>query len=94
MYDRAAICVRGSAAMLNYPREDYANDDLCNGWAACEEQLQSALSKFKQNKGFVSCRCVLPTQVSCVAAPDFRNSDSFHLRSSRDALSWGYSQLV
>lgn len=69
MYDRAAICVRGSAAMLNYPREDYANDDLCNGWVACEEQLQVALSKFKQNKGFVSC-------------------------SSRDALSWGYSQLV
>ena len=94
MYDRAAICVRGSAAMLNYPREDYANDDLCNGWVACEEQLQSALSKFKQEKGFVSRRRVLPTQVSCVAAPDFGNSDSFHLCSSKDALSWGYSQLV
>ena len=79
MYDRAAICVRGSAAMLNYLREDYANGDLCSGWVACEEQLQSVLSKFKRNKGFVSRRCVLRTQVSCVAAPDFRDSDSFHL---------------
>lgn len=94
MYDRAAICVRGSAAMLNYPREDYANDDLCNGWVACEEQLQSALSKFRQNEGFVSRRFVLPAQGLCIAASDFGDSDSFYLCSSRDALSWGYSQLV
>lgn len=49
MYDRAAICVRGSAAILNYPRHTYDNDDL-HGWLTSKDQLLSILDKFKDHK--------------------------------------------
>lgn len=70
MYDRAAICVRGPEAMLNFPRQWYDNDGLPNGWVSSKAQLQSVLSKFTDNhgaatrvmKGYTS----LPTRISSV----------------------------
>lgn len=56
MYDRAAICTRGSGAMLNFLREEYDDDDLPNGWVASEKQLLSVLSRFKRNADYWSFR--------------------------------------
>lgn len=50
MYDRAAICVRGSEAILNYPRHTYDNDDLPSGWLSSKVQLLAILDKFKDHK--------------------------------------------
>jgi len=47
MYDRAAICVRGPGAVLNFARELYDHDQLSNGWVDSEAQLHFVLDKFK-----------------------------------------------
>ncbi len=49
MYDRAAICVRGPGAVLNFARELYDHDPLSNDWVDNEAQLHSVFSKFKDN---------------------------------------------
>ncbi|DBB06366.1 TPA: hypothetical protein ACH3X1_011933 [Trebouxia sp. C0004] len=49
MYDRAAVCVRGPEAILNFPRHFYDSDELPDGWVSSEEQLHSVLRKFKDN---------------------------------------------
>lgn len=45
MYDRAAICVRGPGAVLNFARELYDHDQLFNGWVDSEAQLYLSLDK-------------------------------------------------
>lgn len=49
MYDRAAICVRGPEAVLNFARELYENDQISNGWVDSDAQLHLSLDKFKNN---------------------------------------------
>lgn len=49
MYDRAAICIRGPGAVLNFARELYDHDQLSNGWVDSEAQLHFVLDKFKDN---------------------------------------------
>ncbi len=49
MYDRAALCVRGPEAILNFSRHWYDSDGLPNAWVSSEEQLQAVLSKFKNS---------------------------------------------
>ena len=155
MYNRAAICVRGSAAMLNYPRENYKWWPVMAGllvrtncslpWASSSRTkalypagrfylhrfpvtvhrhyycINTVISPYqgllislhhteswkRPNLLCNSCLCHidaplaehspykgLACYISCVAAPHFGISYYFHLCSSRDALSWGYSQLV
>ncbi len=48
MYDRAAICTRGSGAMLNFPRDQYDDDDLPNGWVASEKQFAVCLKQIQE----------------------------------------------
>ena len=43
MYDRAAVCVRGPQAILNFPRKCYDYDGLPNGWVSSKQQLLSIL---------------------------------------------------
>lgn len=60
MYDRAAICVRGPEAILNFPRKCYDYDGLPNGWVGSKEQLLSILSKFKDNHNAAPRYCIHP----------------------------------
>lgn len=58
MYDRAAVCVRGPEAILNFPRHFYDSDELPDGWVSSEEQLHSVLRKFKDNHNIAPRYCV------------------------------------
>ena len=60
MYDRAAVCVWGPEAILNFPRRFYDSDELPDGWVSDEEQLHSVLRKFKVQRKPQHC-----TQVLC-----------------------------
>ena len=47
MYDRAAVCVWGPEAILNFLRQWYDSDGLPNGWVSSKAELQAVLSEFK-----------------------------------------------
>ncbi len=49
MYDRAAICVRGSEAILNNRRSQYDNDGLPKWSLSNIDELVAVLARFKDD---------------------------------------------
>ena len=49
MYDRAAICVRGSEAILNNRRSQYDNDGLPEWSLSNKDELFAVLGRFKDD---------------------------------------------
>ena len=49
MYDRAAICVRGSEAILNNRRSQYDNDGLPEWSLSNKDELAAVLAMFKDD---------------------------------------------
>ena len=47
MYDRAAICVRGSEAILTNRRSQYDDDDLPESPLSNRDELTAVLARFK-----------------------------------------------
>ena len=49
MYDRAAICVHGSEAILNHRRSQYDNDGLPKWSLSNNDELGAVLARFQDD---------------------------------------------